>query len=99
MQAQGLRTRIEIRVNRIPMALRKANMGELFLKHNEASKQPKAAANPTKVIQSVVAASPWKNSIQQNQSTTRNSPSPTRPVKRLRLVMELRLFVTVTDRM
>ncbi|KAF3762348.1 hypothetical protein M406DRAFT_242190, partial [Cryphonectria parasitica EP155] len=29
LQAQGLRTRIEIRVNRIPMALRKAKMGEL----------------------------------------------------------------------
>ncbi|KAJ4396896.1 hypothetical protein N0V93_001118 [Gnomoniopsis smithogilvyi] len=33
LQAQGLRTRIEIRVNRIPMALRKAKMGELADKY------------------------------------------------------------------
>ncbi|KAL1878668.1 hypothetical protein Daus18300_001943 [Diaporthe australafricana] len=33
LQAQGLRTRIEIRVNRIPMALRKSKMGELADKH------------------------------------------------------------------
>ncbi|KAI9847183.1 MAG: hypothetical protein M1837_003046 [Sclerophora amabilis] len=30
MQAQGLQTRIEIRVNRIPMSLRRANMGDLL---------------------------------------------------------------------
>ncbi|KAI9759174.1 MAG: hypothetical protein M4579_002547 [Chaenotheca gracillima] len=34
MQAQGLRTRIEIRVNRIPMSLRNATMGDLFAKYS-----------------------------------------------------------------
>ncbi|KAI9676533.1 MAG: hypothetical protein M1817_000692 [Caeruleum heppii] len=32
LQAQGVRTRIEIRVNRIPMAMRKMKMGELLAK-------------------------------------------------------------------
>jgi hypothetical protein len=35
LQAQGLRSRIEIRVNRIPRALRTASMGELFMKYSE----------------------------------------------------------------
>ena len=35
LQAQSLRTRIELRVNRIPTALRRANMGEVFAKHEE----------------------------------------------------------------
>ncbi|OAA53780.1 Borealin-lik [Niveomyces insectorum RCEF 264] len=33
LQAQGLRTRIEIRINRIPMALRKVKMGDLLQKY------------------------------------------------------------------
>ncbi|KAH6898850.1 Borealin N terminal-domain-containing protein [Thelonectria olida] len=35
LQAQGLRSRIEIRINRIPMALRKIKMGDLLLKFQE----------------------------------------------------------------
>ncbi|KAI9740376.1 MAG: hypothetical protein M1834_004956 [Cirrosporium novae-zelandiae] len=38
LQAQGLRARIEIRVNRIPISLRTANMGELFAKYAEEAK-------------------------------------------------------------
>jgi hypothetical protein len=34
LQVQDLRARIERRVNRIPVALRKATMGELLEKHN-----------------------------------------------------------------
>lgn len=33
LQAQGLRTRLEIRVHRIPAGLRKATIGELLEKH------------------------------------------------------------------
>ncbi|KAI4720129.1 hypothetical protein E4T48_03690 [Aureobasidium sp. EXF-10727] len=36
LQAQGLRTRLEMRINRIPRNLRKANMGDLLEKHLEA---------------------------------------------------------------
>lgn len=35
LQAQSLRTRIELRINRIPTALRKANMGELYSKYTD----------------------------------------------------------------
>jgi len=36
LQAQGLRTRLEMRINRIPRHLRKANMADLLEKHLEA---------------------------------------------------------------
>lgn len=39
LQSQSLRTRIELRVNRIPTSLRKANMGELFAKYQERKQQ------------------------------------------------------------
>jgi len=37
LQAQGLRMRLEMRVNRIPVALRKMTIGELLDKHSEGS--------------------------------------------------------------
>lgn len=78
LQAQGLRTRIEIRVNRIPMALRKANIGELLLKYSEnASKSsPAARTSPART------QSPAKSLLQREQA--RASPLPQRPAKRLR---------------
>ncbi|KAL8761640.1 MAG: hypothetical protein Q9184_002254 [Pyrenodesmia sp. 2 TL-2023] len=39
LQAQSLRTRVEMRVNRIPTAMRKANMGELYERYIESTKQ------------------------------------------------------------
>ena len=45
LQAQSLRTRIELRVNRIPTAMRKANMGELYEKYLESTRQPSAASD------------------------------------------------------
>ncbi|KAH0282994.1 hypothetical protein M436DRAFT_59951 [Aureobasidium namibiae CBS 147.97] len=39
LQAQGLRTRLEMRINRIPRNLRKAHMGDLLEKHLEAQKK------------------------------------------------------------
>lgn len=53
LQAQGLRTRIEIRVNRIPMALRKSKMGELADKHKNGQhpqlSKPTPSAFPSSV--------------------------------------------------
>ncbi|KAG6363103.1 hypothetical protein INS49_008198 [Diaporthe citri] len=53
LQAQGLRTRIEIRVNRIPMALRKSKMGDLADKHKNGQhpqlSKPTASAFPSSV--------------------------------------------------
>ena len=39
LQAQSLRTRIELRINRIPSILRKANMGELLEKYTAMSQE------------------------------------------------------------
>ncbi|KAI9798950.1 MAG: hypothetical protein M1833_004303 [Piccolia ochrophora] len=38
LQSQGLRSRIEMRINRIPSSLRKATMGDLFQKHIDDAK-------------------------------------------------------------
>ncbi|KAF8851092.1 hypothetical protein BDZ45DRAFT_731134 [Acephala macrosclerotiorum] len=76
MQAQQLRTRIEIRVNRIPVALRKAKMGDLQLKYTETVSE--AAASTSHKINS-----PAKNLIQEEQARSRVSPSPQRGTKRL----------------
>ncbi|KAJ5547366.1 hypothetical protein N7494_004951 [Penicillium frequentans] len=49
LQAHDLRSRIERRVNRIPISLRKANMGELLDKHNAALAQAQSASPPRRV--------------------------------------------------
>ena len=45
LQAQSLRTRVELRINRIPTALRKANIGELFEKYLEVSEAKQTGAS------------------------------------------------------
>ncbi|KAI4267901.1 MAG: hypothetical protein L6R35_006811 [Caloplaca aegaea] len=44
LQAQSLRARIELRVNRIPTAMRKAKMGELYQKYLESIEQTSESA-------------------------------------------------------
>ncbi|CAK7244624.1 MAG: hypothetical protein STHCBS139747_006168 [Sporothrix thermara] len=56
LQAQGLRTRIEIRVNRIPMALRKLKMGDLLLKHSTDQQRPIAPKQTTTMTAAAAAA-------------------------------------------
>ena len=54
LQAQSLRTRIELRVNRIPKSLRKANMGELLERYIEMSwPKQKGAVEASKAVKSV----------------------------------------------
>ncbi|KAJ5917194.1 hypothetical protein N7466_010748 [Penicillium verhagenii] len=48
LQANDLRSRIERRVNRIPISLRKANMGELLDKHNASLAKAQSASPPRK---------------------------------------------------
>ncbi|OJJ04369.1 hypothetical protein ASPVEDRAFT_136088 [Aspergillus versicolor CBS 583.65] len=48
LQAQDLRARLERRVNRIPVALRKANMGELLEKHNASLRAQSEHPSPRK---------------------------------------------------
>ncbi|OBT85351.1 hypothetical protein VE02_05998 [Pseudogymnoascus sp. 03VT05] len=79
LQAQGLRTRIEIRVNRIPTGLRKAKMGDLLVKYNEAKSN---AILPGMTARGANMGSPSRNLLQENQRNARNSPSPMRQLKR-----------------
>ena len=54
LQAQSLRTRIELRVNRIPKSLRKANMGELLERYIEMSQpKQKGAVEASKTVKAV----------------------------------------------
>ena len=46
LQAQGLRARLEMRVNRIPQALRKRNMQDLLDDYTERAKPKPAAIMP-----------------------------------------------------
>ncbi|OGM39718.1 hypothetical protein ABOM_011508 [Aspergillus bombycis] len=50
LQANDLRARIERRTNRIPVALRKVNMGELLEKHNTALRAQQENTSPRKLI-------------------------------------------------
>src|SRR5436305_1511926 len=84
MQVQCLRARIEIRVNRIPVVQRKANMEELFAKQDGAGKPGNATANTAAVVQQKIVASPSKNLTRENQSGAQQSPSTVRTAKRLR---------------
>lgn len=43
LQAKGLRTRVEIRINRIPVAVRRLKMGDLLLKYSETSNEDKVS--------------------------------------------------------
>lgn len=53
LQAQSLRTRMELRINRIPTSLRKANMGELLEKYLEISQvKQKPAPVEVKAVES-----------------------------------------------
>ncbi|KAJ5521126.1 hypothetical protein N7463_001579 [Penicillium fimorum] len=58
LQANDLRARIERRVNRIPVSLRKANIGELLEKHNAATNKqqvtsPSRKYSPIKVSRNI----------------------------------------------
>lgn len=85
LQAQSLRTRIELRINRIPHSLRKANIGELYQKYQEPMKQ---------IVPEVVSTElePEKPSKQHTQhvkvvskTQTEDAPSPRpRGLKRTR---------------
>ena len=57
LQAQSLRTRIELRINRIPNSLRKANMGELLARYMELSDQRQQSAPPETMPAVEVASS------------------------------------------
>lgn len=94
LQAQGLRTRIEIRVNRIPMSLRKAKMGDLADKHKRGQHPQQARPTPSFSVLQSARRPPVSedNSISRSvsttstksQATTASRPRPGSPPKRTR---------------
>ncbi|KAI9869080.1 MAG: hypothetical protein M1813_002904 [Trichoglossum hirsutum] len=80
LQAQGLKTRIEIRINRIPMALRKANIGELLTKYSE-EQGPSNATKKYVVAATTAAAFPTPRGATRS-TDLRNNTSPSRGTKR-----------------
>ncbi|KAK2812048.1 hypothetical protein FQN50_001757 [Emmonsiellopsis sp. PD_5] len=82
LQAQDLRARIERRVNRIPMALRKANMGDLLAKYSESNKTDEAAKKST-TSKSSKGKAPAQTNSGSTLSGNRNAASTrTRGAKR-----------------
>ncbi|KAK2748435.1 hypothetical protein FQN55_004373 [Onygenales sp. PD_40] len=77
LQAQDLRARIERRVNRIPMALRKANMGDLLAKYSESNKTNEAAKKST-TSKSSKGKAPASTNTGSTLSGNRNAASTTR---------------------
>lgn len=75
LQAQGLRSRVEIRVNRIPISLRKLKMGDLLQKFID---QEQAALRPPVPAKDVPTRRAPQNNIR--------SQAANRPQKRLRYV-------------
>ncbi|KXX75382.1 hypothetical protein MMYC01_207494 [Madurella mycetomatis] len=78
IHAQSLRTRIEIRVNRIPLSLRKFKMGDLLQKYSsEQQQKPNTAGPPV----------PAKDSLSSRPPSRRappiTAPPSARPAKRL----------------
>ncbi|KAK5990947.1 hypothetical protein PT974_09222 [Cladobotryum mycophilum] len=84
LQAQGLRSRVEIRVNRIPMALRKLKMGDLLVKFIDQEQQQQQLqlqqrdiarqlppAVPTKEISSRLSPQKPPQQINRNQNVAR----------------------------
>ncbi|KAK6395073.1 hypothetical protein LTR65_001262 [Meristemomyces frigidus] len=66
MQAQGLRTRLEMRVNRIPQALRKRNIQELVEEHVEKARPappPPVPAKDSIPRMALVSRSPERKSL------------------------------------
>lgn len=90
LQAQGARSRIGIRVNRIPTALRKAKMGDLLIKHSQPPKPAVAAP-----LRSEKIRVPSKNLIQAEQSSSRAAPSQ-RGQKRTRYVIRSHYVIQLT---
>lgn len=86
LQAQGLRTRVELRINRIPSSLRGANIGELFLKYQEATKPAQNDVSPQyKGVQSAKDISS-ANKVDKSSALAKNEVgiSRSRGVKRKR---------------
>jgi hypothetical protein len=78
LQANDLRSRIERRVNRIPVSLRKANIGELLEKNNAAMNKQQMASpsrkySPTKLSRNIASISVDPATSSRRDSRTRGA--------------------------
>ncbi|VBB73452.1 Putative protein of unknown function [Podospora comata] len=87
IHAQSLRTRIEIRVNRIPMSLRKMKMGDLLDKYSNQQRPPVAGylkgppvpekdSNPSKVYPPRAGGRPRAEQLPPPSSSQAQPPPP-----------------------
>lgn len=81
LQAQSLRTRIELRINRIPNSLRKENMGALLEKYVEMSDQKQQSAPREEKEAEAVSLSMPKPVLVSEDSNSADTPK-TRGTKR-----------------
>lgn len=71
LQAQSLRTRIELRVNRIPNSLRNANMGELLEKYMEMTDQKQQSApQEEKAVEVATSSAPKPVLVSEDSDST-----------------------------
>ncbi|KAL8855807.1 MAG: hypothetical protein Q9178_007571 [Gyalolechia marmorata] len=85
LQAQNLRMRIELRVNRIPTAMRKANMGDLYQKYLEITKKQTSEDETQQVVRRTEIAtrpSPSKVTVYSPQKPLEPAPLPPSGTKR-----------------
>ncbi|OAQ72787.1 Borealin-lik [Pochonia chlamydosporia 170] len=71
LQAQGLRSRIEIRINRIPMSLRKLKMGDLILKYSEQEQARLVTRPPPVPAKDTPRSSPQRTLPARTQAASR----------------------------
>ncbi|KAF6236610.1 hypothetical protein HO173_005391 [Letharia columbiana] len=93
LQAQSLRTRIELRINRIPTSLRNANMGELLEKYKEMS-DPKRQSAPQEEEEAVeIAHSSESRPVLVSEGSNSTDMTKFRGTKRTRRVLMCDLAV------
>lgn len=73
-------------------------MGELFSKHEDAGKQQSMTTNSSTLVQATVMTNSSKSLVQETQRNARQSPSPMRVAKRLRLVNHYDSHVLLLNR-
>src|SRR4051794_7463066 len=81
VQVQGLRTRIELRVNRIPSKIRKTKLNDL-LGTSDPTGKPGASTTATKPLKALESNA--RDPLHDSQNRLQNSPSPSRSTKRVR---------------
>lgn len=98
LQAQDLRARLERRINRIPVALRKVTMGELLERYNAAVQAEQAAPSPFK--KPLLPLNPVRSATTISGEVEKRNPpvarSPARGVRRIRYECILSFLVTGT---